>query len=88
MPKLEMLMDGDSMSRRFTSELAPLHADEEEHQLANFAELENLSDKALESVRSRFEFYEESADASFRKWFWNVSSATNVSRDDGMSLCE
>jgi hypothetical protein len=88
MPQIEMLVDGDSMSRRFTTELAPSHADSHEHQIANFPELSSLSKPALKSLRSRFKFYEESADASFRTWFWNVSSATNVSRDDGMSLCD
>jgi hypothetical protein len=88
MPKIEMLVDGDSMSRRFTAELAPSHADSYEQQIANFPELSSLSKPELKSLRSRFKFYEESADASFRTWFWNVSSATNVSRDDGMSLCD
>eukprot|EP00980_Cylindrotheca_fusiformis_P003615 scaffold812_cov124-Cylindrotheca_fusiformis.AAC.7 len=87
MPQLEVLEDGDSMSRRFTSQLAPSHADAHEHQIANFPQLASLSDEALATLRSRFRFYKADADASFRMWFWNVSSATNVSRDDGMSLC-
>jgi hypothetical protein len=88
MPQLATLVDGDSMSRRFTTELAPSHADTNEQQVANFPELEALSPEALKSLRSRFDFYDKSADASFRTWFWNVSSATNVSREDGMSLCD
>ena len=88
MPEIHMLVDGDSMSRRFTTRLAPSHADSPDQQLANFPELAALSPAAVESVRSRFQFYDAAADASFRKWFWSVSSATHASREDGMSLCE
>jgi len=88
MPEIHMLFDGDSMSRRFTTRLAPSHADSKDHQLANFPELATLSAEALENVRSRFQFYDAAADASFRKWFWSVSSATHASREDCMSLCE
>ena len=82
-----MIKDGDSMSRRFTAQLAPSHADSDEHQIAHFPALASLSSKSLASLRSKFNFYEATADASFQAWFWNVSSATNVSREDGMSLC-
>ena len=88
MPEIHMLIDGDSMSRRFTTRLAPSHADSPDQQIANFPELAQLSSDALQSVRSRFQFYDAAADASFRKWFWSVSSATHASREDGMSLCE
>lgn len=88
MPEIHILFDGDSMSRRFTTRLAPSHADSPDQQLANFPELASLSSDVLESVRSRFQFYDADADASFRKWFWSVSSATHPSREDGMSLCE
>jgi hypothetical protein len=88
MPEIHMLFDGDSMSRRFTTRLAPSHADSPEQQVANFPELSSLSSASLESLRSRFRFYDAAADASFRKWFWSVSSATNASREDGVSLCE
>lgn len=88
MPEIHMLFDGDSMSRRFTTRLAPSHADSPDQQLANFPQLSTLSPAALESLRSRFRFYDAASDASFRKWFWSVSSATHASRDDGVSLCE
>lgn len=88
MPQVEMLEDGDSMSRRFTAELAPSHADSEERQIASFPQLATLPPKALKSLRSRIKFYDKDADASFTTWFWNVSSATNVSKEEGMSLCE
>jgi hypothetical protein len=76
------------MSRRFTTRLAPSHADSPEQQLLNFPELSSLSSSAIESLRSRFEFYDAASDASFRTWFWSVSNATHSSREDGMSLCE
>eukprot|EP00934_Nitzschia_sp_Nitz4_P008799 Nitzschia sp. Nitz4//scaffold301_size22573//4197//6998//NITZ4_008550-RA/size22573-processed-gene-0.17-mRNA-1//1//CDS//3329547004//8789//frame0 len=88
LPEIHMLSDGDSMSRRFTTRLAPSHADSQDHQLANFPELSALSEEVLERLRGRFKFYDASSDASFRAWFWGVSSATNASREDGMSLCE
>mmetsp|Transcript_31582 Transcript_31582/g.76274 ORF Transcript_31582/g.76274 Transcript_31582/m.76274 type:complete len:1031 (+) Transcript_31582:58-3150(+) len=88
MPEVEMLNEGDSMSRRFTAELAPSHADSEERQIASFPQLATLPRKALQSLRSRIKFYDKNADASFHTWFWNVSSATNVSKEEGMSLCD
>lgn len=88
MPEVHLLFDGDSMSRRFTTRLAPSHADSPEQQLLNFPELSSLSSSAIESLRSRFEFYDAASDASFRTWFWSVSNATHSSREDGMSLCE
>lgn len=88
MPEVHILYDGDSMSRRFTTRLAPTHADTPDQQLANFPELAQLPARTLEDMRSHFRFYDASSDASFRKWFWSVSSATNASREDGMSLCE
>lgn len=83
-----MLFDGDSMSRRFTARLAPSHADPVDQQVAHFPGLSSLSPEALERLHSKFKFYDSSADASFRKWFWSVASATNVSRTEGTSLCE
>lgn len=88
MPEIHMLFDGDSMSRRFTTRLAPSHADKADQQLANFPELSHLPEGALEKLRERFNFYDSASDASFHKWFWSVASATNASREDGMSLCE
>lgn len=88
MPEIHMLFDGDSMSRRFTTRLAPSHADKPDQQLANFPKLADLSPDVLEALRARFDFYDAASDASFHKWFWSVASATNASREDGMSLCE
>ena len=88
MPEIHMLYDGDSMSRRFTTRLAPSHADKADQQLANFPQLAELSAAELSNLRERFTFYDASSDASFHKWFWSVASATNASREDGMSLCE
>jgi hypothetical protein len=76
------------MSRRFTARLAPSHADSEENQLVHFAALSTLKPEALQRLRTKFRFYDSNSDASFRTWFWNVASATNVSREEGMSLCE
>lgn len=88
MPDFYMLNDGDSMSRRFTTRLAPSHADSEENQLLHFPALSSLKPDALNELRKKFKFYDSNADASFRKWFWSVSSATNASREEGRSLCE
>jgi hypothetical protein len=87
-PDFYLLNDGDSMSRRFTARLAPSHSDPEEHQLLHFPALSTLEADALTELRSKFKFYDANADATFRKWFWSVSSASNVSREDGRSLCE
>lgn len=88
MPEVSIVYDGDSESRRFTARLAPSHADPQDHQLTHFPGLEDLSDEALARLRSKFKFYDPSSDASFRTWFWSVASATNSSKDDGVSLCE
>jgi hypothetical protein len=87
MPKLHVLNDGDSMSRRFTAHLAPSHADPADNQLVHFPALSTLKPDALNALRSKFRFYDSNSDASFRTWFWSVVSATNVSREEGMSLC-
>ena len=88
MPELHELVEGDSMSRRVIARLAPSHADPPEHQIAHFPALTTLAPDELEALRGKFRFYEASSDASFRTWFWNVSSASNESRNAGMSLCE
>jgi len=88
MPGIHELTDGDSMSRRFTSRLAPSHADPIDNQLVHFPALSALKPAALEDLRSKFKFYDSKSDASFRTWFWNVASASNKSRLDGMSLSE
>lgn len=86
MPKLHVLNDGDSMSRRFTALLAPSHADPIDNQLVHFPALSTLKPDDLKELRSKFRFYDSNSDASFRTWFWSVASATNVSREEGMSL--
>lgn len=88
MPEVHVVVEGDSMSRKLTARLAPSHADSKDQQLVNFPELADLSDAALKRLRGRFQFYDESADASFRKWFWSVCNATNAVKDAGMHLCE
>ena len=88
MPRLHMLSEGDSMSRRFTSRLAPSHADPPDQQIAHFPELASLTPEEISAVRDKFRFYEESTDASFRRWFWSIASASSNARYEGMSLCE
>lgn len=88
MPGLQFLNDGDSMSRRFTARLAPSHADPLDNQLVNFPALSTMKPDDLEALRSKFRFYDSNSDASFRTWFWSVASATNVSRNEGTSLCD
>jgi hypothetical protein len=88
MPQLHMLSEGDSMSRRFTALLAPSHADPRDHQLAHFPALASLSPDDLTALQLKFRFYDPSTDASFRNWFWEVASATSVSKDEGLSLCD
>ena len=88
MAEFHSLSEGDSMSRRLVARLAPSHADPPDHQIAHFPALALLSPNELEALRAKFRFYDASADASFRTWFWNVSSATHASRKAGLSLCE
>ncbi len=88
MPVLHEMNDGDSMSRRFTSRLAPSHADPVDNQIAHFPQLATLKPGALDDLRSKFKFYDSKSDESFRTWFWSVASASNNSRMEGMSLCE
>jgi hypothetical protein len=88
MAQLHVLLDGDSMERRFTALLAPSHGDPDEHQVANFPALARLSSDELERLRSRFRFYDPVTDPSFRSWFWDVASGTSTSKDHGVSLCD
>lgn len=88
MPTLYVLQEGDSMSRRFTSRLAPTHADPSEQQIAHFPDLATLTPNELAGLIDKFRFYEETVDASFRRWFWSIASASSNSRNEGMSLCE
>ncbi len=84
--KVIWLKEGDSMSRNLTTRLAPAHADPPQHQSAYFPDLVNLPSQEYFELRSKFKFYDSHADASFRKWFWNVVSATYKSR--GIPLTE
>lgn len=88
LPVLHMLNENDSMSRRFTALLSPSHFDPVDHQLSNFPALGQLSMEELTSLQSKFKFYDPDTDASFRNWFWSVSSASSTSKDEGVSLCE
>jgi hypothetical protein len=88
MPQLHELSEGDSMSRRFTTRLAPSHADPSEHQIAHFPALAALSSTELSALCAKFCFYDELSDSSFRSWFWNVASASSRAREEGVSLCE
>ena len=87
-PHLQMLKEGDSMSRRITSRLAPAHGDPPEHQVAYFPALSHLSTAQLAALRAKFKFYDPNADPSFRKWFWQVASASSSASKEGCSLCE
>jgi hypothetical protein len=88
MPKLHLLSEGDSMSRRFTSLLAPSHGDPPDHQMAHFPALEHLSQDELTQLRAKFRFHDPAVDPSFRQWFWEVASAARISKGNGISLCE
>lgn len=88
MPVLHELNDGDSMCRRFTSRLAPSHADPIDNQIVHFPLLSTLKAHALNDLRSKFKFYDAKSDESFRSWFLDASSASNNSRMEGMSLSE
>lgn len=88
MPDMHLLVDGDSMSRRFTALLSPSHGDPTEHGLAHFPGLSSLPPEELAALQSKFQFYDASTDPSFRSWFWSISSATSNSKDEGWSLCE
>lgn len=87
-PSLHILSQSDSMSRRFTALLAPLHGDPVEHQLAHFAALADLSADERDRLHARFRFYDPEADPSFRKWFWQVVSAAHGGQPQGSSLCD
>jgi len=88
MPKMHVMQENDSMSRRFTSLLAPSHGDPPDHQIAHFPALAQLSAEQLHQLRSKFRFHDPAIDPSFRQWFWDVASATNTIPEKGLSLCE
>eukprot|EP00592_Proboscia_alata_P002243 CAMPEP_0194366936 /NCGR_PEP_ID=MMETSP0174-20130528/15053_1 /TAXON_ID=216777 /ORGANISM="Proboscia alata, Strain PI-D3" /LENGTH=1108 /DNA_ID=CAMNT_0039142453 /DNA_START=48 /DNA_END=3374 /DNA_ORIENTATION=+ len=86
-PTLYNLEEGESMSRRLTSRLAPSHVDPPEQQLAHFEKLSLLTSDELHRLRNKFRFCNDtSGDTSFRKWFWDVVSATSKVAKDGQSL--
>mmetsp|Transcript_18187 Transcript_18187/g.42100 ORF Transcript_18187/g.42100 Transcript_18187/m.42100 type:complete len:98 (-) Transcript_18187:237-530(-) len=88
MPQIYMLQEDDSMSRRFTTRLAPSHADNHDQQVVHFPALSSLTPTELSALRAKFKFYDANADASFRHWFWNVTSASSNARNEGLSLCQ
>jgi hypothetical protein len=88
LPSLYMLTEDESMSRRFTALLSPSHFDPVDHQLSNFPALGQLSMDELTALQSKFKFYDQETDASFRNWFWSVASASSACKDEGVSLCE
>jgi hypothetical protein len=88
LPKLYLLNENESMSRRFTALLSPSHYDPIDHQLSNFPALGHLSMTELTALQSKFKFYDPETDASFRNWFWSVASASSTCKDEGVSLCE
>ena len=87
-PLLHVLSENDSMGRRFTSRLVPSHLDPPEQQIAHFPALASLSSDEIYRLRDKFRFYDESPDASFRRWFWNTAGVSSKVADEGTSLCE
>jgi len=85
--QLHTLNEGESMSRKLTSRLAPSHADPMEQQLAHFEALTQLSQEELANLRDKFRFYDDVSDPSFRRWFWGVASASSKVAMEGTSLC-
>lgn len=88
MPILHIVSENDSMSRRFTSLLAPSHTDPVDYQIVHFPMLESLSSEELSRLGSKFRFHDPETDPSFRRWFWDVTSAAQIVDATGMSLCE
>ena len=87
-PSLHILSESDSMGRRFTSRLVPSHLDPPEQQVAHFPALATLSEDEIYRLRDKFRFYDESHDASFRRWFWTTASVSSKASEEGTSLCE
>lgn len=75
------------MGRRFTTRLAPSHADPTDQQVVHFPALASLTQSELSELRDKFRFYDPEVDPSFRHWFWSVTSASSNARNEGMSLC-
>jgi hypothetical protein len=87
-PNFHFLAEGDSMSRRFVTLLAPSHGDPAEHQVAHYQALAEFTDLQRERLNKKFHFYDPETDPSFRKWFWGVASASNGGSGSGVSLCD
>jgi len=75
------------MSRRLTTRFSPAHADPPEQQVAHFPALAELTPTELTALGAKFKFHDSSTDASFRRWFWSVASASSDASKVGMSLC-
>lgn len=88
MPNFHSLTEGDSMSRRFVALLAPSHGDPAEHQVAHYQALTNLTEGERKQLNDKFQFYDSEVDPSFRKWFWEVASASSGGSGNGVSLCD
>jgi hypothetical protein len=88
-PQVHVLREGESMSRKLTSRLVPSHKDPPEQQTALFPALASLPSKNLEGLRGKFRYHDSAGDdSSFRKWFWDVASASAEVSTLGRSLCE
>lgn len=88
-PQIHYLQEGNSMSRRLTARLAPSHKDPQEQQIALCPALACLSEIELETLRNKFRWHDTTGDdISFRRWFWDVASASAKLGTEGRSLCE
>jgi len=88
-PQLHVVHEGESMSRRFTTRLAPTHADPWDRVVVHFPALQSLTPMEKTSLLQKFVFHDEqSDDVSFRRWFWSVASAGSPAAQQGMSLCQ
>lgn len=98
-PRLYVVGEGDSMARRFTSRLSPTHLDPPEQQIAHFTNLNTLMEDELMHLRNKFYYFgthsnngdgnnNDQNNSSFRRWFWNVASASSKVSLEGVSLCQ
>ena len=88
-PQIHFLREGDSMSRKLTSRLVPSHKDPPEQQVALSPALTSLPSHKLEELRNKFRYHDSTGDdSSFRKWFWDVASASAEVSNVGRSLCK
>ncbi len=82
-PKLHVLIEGDPMSRKVTTRLAPSHGNTREEQLANFPDLAMLSPDRLNSLRSKFRLYDPESDSTFLHWLSKIAETDS----GGETLC-